>query len=194
MANDLNVVALSGRLTRESELRYTNGGMAICRFSLAVNRRTKKGDNWEDEASFFECSMFGKSAESVNQFLEKGKQVNVVGELRQNRWEKDGQMQSRVEVIVNNLQLIGGSGQGREEGNGGTASTSRQTAAQPARSSYPSSSGKRNTEYAGQSGNARYGSAGPKPGRESYNKPQEENYGQQNLGGPEHFDDDQIPF
>lgn len=189
MANDLNVVALSGRLTRESELRYTNGGMAICRFSLAVNRRTKKGDNWEDEASFFECSMFGKSAESVNQFLEKGKQVNVHGELRQNRWEQDGKTQSRVEVIVNNLQLIGGSGQGREEGNGSTVVPPRQTAAQPvARPSYPaSSSPRRNTEHSGQSGNAVYGS--PKPGRETPDLS-----GQQNLGGPEHFDDDQIPF
>lgn len=189
MANDLNVVALSGRLTRESELRYTNGGMAICRFSLAVNRRTKKGDNWEDEASFFDCSMFGKSAEGVNQFLEKGKQVNVVGELRQNRWEQDGESRSRVEVIVNNLQLIGGSSQGREEGNGSATNPSRQTAPQPARSSYPSSSGKRNSEYAGQSGNARYGSAPTKPGRET-TYPSE----QPTFDGPESFDDDQIPF
>ncbi len=188
MANDLNVVALSGRLVRESELRYTNGGMAICRFSLAVNRRTKKGDNWEDEASFFDCSMFGKSAESVNQFLEKGKQVNVVGELRQNRWEKDGQTQSRVEVIVNNLQLIGGSSQGREEG---SSTPQQRQAAQPvARPSYTSSSSsRRNAEHVGQSGNARYGSAPTKPGRETP-YPSE----QPTFDGPESFDDDQIHF
>ncbi len=72
MANDLNVVALVGRLTRDSELRYSNGGMAICRFSIAVNRRKRSGDNkWEDEANFFDCSMFGKSAEALNQYLEK---------------------------------------------------------------------------------------------------------------------------
>ena len=188
MANDLNVVALSGRLTRESELRYTNGGMAICRFSLAVNRRTKKGDNWEDEASFFDCSMFGKSAEGVNQFLEKGKQVNVVGELRQNRWEQDGESRSRVEVIVNNLQLIGGSSQGREEG---SSAPQQRLAAQPvARPSYPSSSSpRRNAEHVGQSGNARYGSAPTKPGRETP-YPSE----QPTFDGPESFDDDQIPF
>lgn len=186
MANDLNVVALSGRLTRESELRYTNGGMAICRFSLAVNRRTKKGDNWEDEASFFECSMFGKTAESVNQFLEKGKQVNVVGELRQNRWEQDGESRSRVEVIVNNLQLIGGSSQGREEG--GSTPQQRQAAQPISKPSYSSPS-RRNNENVGQSGNARYGSAPTKPGRETP-YPSE----QPTFDGPESFDDDQIPF
>jgi single-strand DNA-binding protein len=107
MANDLNVVALVGRLTRESELRYSNGGMAICRFSIAVNRRKRTGDNrWEDEANFFDCSMFGKSAESLNQYLEKGRQVSILGELRQSRWEQDGQSRSRVEVIVNSLQLL----------------------------------------------------------------------------------------
>ena len=63
MASDLNMVAITGRLTRDSELRYTNGGMAIAKFSIAVNRRTKKGDQWAEEASFFDCSMFGKSAE-----------------------------------------------------------------------------------------------------------------------------------
>ena len=186
MANDLNLVALSGRLVRESELRYTNGGMAICRFSLAVNRRTKKGDNWEDEASFFDCSMFGKSAESVNQFLEKGKQVNVHGELRQNRWEQDGESRSRVEVIVNNLQLIGGSSQGREEG---SSTPQQRPAAQPTSKPSYSSPSRRSNENAGQSGNARYGSAPTKPGRETP-YPSE----QPTFDGPESFDDDQIPF
>ena len=107
MANDLNVVALVGRLTRESELRYSNGGMAICRFSIAVNRRKRTADNrWEDEANFFDCTMFGKSAESINQYLEKGRQVSIIGELRQSRWEQDGQSRSRVEIAVNALQLL----------------------------------------------------------------------------------------
>lgn len=107
MANDLNVVALVGRLTRESELRYSSGGMAICRFSIAVNRRKRTGDNkWEDEANFFDCTMFGKSAESINQYLEKGRQVSILGELRQSRWEQDGQARTRVEIAVNSLQLL----------------------------------------------------------------------------------------
>jgi single-strand DNA-binding protein len=107
MASDLNVVALTGRLTRDSELRYTNGGMAIAKFSIAVNRRTKKVDQWVDEASFFDCSLFGKSAEGVSQYLSKGQQVAINGSLVQSRWEQDGQNRSRVEVMVNSLTLLG---------------------------------------------------------------------------------------
>ena len=105
---DMNSVVLIGRLTRDSELKYSTSGNAICSFSLAVNRSVKKGEKWEDEASFFDCTMFGKMAESVNKYLEKGKQVSIVGELVQNRWENDGQKHSKVEIIVNKLQLLGG--------------------------------------------------------------------------------------
>ena len=68
---DLNNVSLTGRLTREAELKYTNGGLAICSFSLAVNRRVKKGDNWEEEASFFDVTLFGRSGEAVQRYLTK---------------------------------------------------------------------------------------------------------------------------
>lgn len=116
MANDLNVVALVGRLTRESELKYANSGSALCRFSIAVNRRKKSGDKWEDEVNYFDCVLFGRSAESLHQYLDKGRQVSIVGELRQSRWEQEGQTRSRVEIFVTNLQLLGGSG-GSDGGN-----------------------------------------------------------------------------
>ena len=103
---DNNVLSINGRLVRESELRFSTSGTAILKFSIAVNRSVKKGDKWEDEASFFDCTFFGKMAESVNKYLEKGKQVSIVGELVQNRWEKDGKQHSKVEIIVNKLQLI----------------------------------------------------------------------------------------
>ena len=105
---DMNIIVINGRLTRDAELKYTNSGMAICKFSIATNRSVKKGDKWEDEANFFECTMFGKRAESINQYLTKGQQVSISGELRQERWEKDGKQNSRVTISVNNLQLIGG--------------------------------------------------------------------------------------
>lgn len=108
MATDLNVVAVTGRLTREAELKYSNGGMAFAKFSIAVNRRTKKGDQWVDDASFFDCTLFGKSAESLNPYLTKGQQVAINGSLVQERWEQDGQNRSRVGIIVNTLALIGG--------------------------------------------------------------------------------------
>jgi len=161
MANDLNVVALVGRLTRDSELRYSNGGMAICHFSLAVNRRKRSGDNkWEDEAHFFDCAMFGKSAESLNQYLEKGRQVSIVGELRQNRWEQDGQSRSRVEIAVNSLQLLSSPG---------------------------STDGRNTSRQSGQPQTRNQGSYGSRPAPQDTASPLD-------IGGPEQFDDDQIPF
>jgi len=106
--NDLNSVNLIGRLTRDAELRYSSGGMGICKFSIAVNRSVKKNGKWQDEASFFDCTVFGKTAENIDQYLTKGQQVCISGELVQNRWEKDGRQMSRVEINVNHVQLIGG--------------------------------------------------------------------------------------
>ena len=110
MANDLNMVALIGRLTRDAEMRFTNGGMAIASFSMAVNKRKKVGDNWEDDAQFFDCTLFGKSAEAIEGWLKKGKQVAVRGELRQSRWEQDGQSRSKVELFADSVQLLASPG------------------------------------------------------------------------------------
>lgn len=119
--NDINSVVLLGRLTRDAEIRYTNGGLAISKFSIACNRSVKKGDKWEDEASFFDITWFGKSAENLNQYMTKGKQIAIAGELRQSRWEKEGQSRSKVEVIANNVQLLGGKGDSKPSGQRQTA-------------------------------------------------------------------------
>lgn len=106
--SDVNSVVLVGRLTRDAELKYTQGGMAICRFSLAINRRRKNGEEWVEEANYFDIVLWGKAGETINQYLTKGKQVAIEGELRQNRWEQDGQARSKVEIFANNVQLLGG--------------------------------------------------------------------------------------
>ncbi len=111
---DINHVVLVGRLTRDTELKFTNAGLAISKFSLAVNRRAKKGDTWQEETDFFDAVWMGKGAEAVSQYLLKGKQVGIQGELRQNRWEQEGQKRSRVEIFVTSLMLLGGGrGQGQ---------------------------------------------------------------------------------
>jgi single-strand DNA-binding protein len=117
---DINHVVLVGRLTRDAELKYTAGGQAVCKFSVAVNRRKKSGDQWVDEANFFDIVLWGRQGESLNQYLLKGKQVGVDGELRQDRWEQDGQNRSKVEIVANNLQLLGGNSPG---GGGGSGSS-----------------------------------------------------------------------
>ena len=106
--SDVNHVVLIGRCVRDAALTYTSGGMAICKFAIAVNARVKQGDSWADEASFFDVTVFGKTAESINRYLVKGKQVAIEGRLKQDRWEKDGQNHSRVVINADNVQLLGG--------------------------------------------------------------------------------------
>ena len=105
---DINHVVLVGRLTRDAELKYTAGGQAVCKFSVAVNRRRKNGDQWEDEANYFDVVVWGRQGESIAQYLQKGKSVGIDGELRQDRWQQDGQNRSKVEIVANNIQLLGG--------------------------------------------------------------------------------------
>lgn len=105
---DINRVILVGRLTRDAELKYTATGQAVCKFSVAVNRRRKNGDQWEDEANFFDVVLWGRQGESLNQYLQKGKLIGIDGELRQDRWQQDGQNRSKVEIVAGNIQLLGG--------------------------------------------------------------------------------------
>ena len=128
---DVNHVVLIGRLTRDAELKYTSGGMAVCKFAIAVNRRRKQGEQWVDEASFFDIVLWGKSGESLNQYLVKGKQVAVEGELRQNRWEQDGQPRSKVEIMANNVQLLGGDKNGSDARNSPSRASQGYSGAQP---------------------------------------------------------------
>lgn len=105
---DINNVTIIGRLTRDAELAYTPGGMAIATMGIALDRSVKKGEEWVQEANFFEVKCFGKQAENLKQYLTKGKQIGVQGYLRQERWEKDGQKQSKVVINANDIQLLGG--------------------------------------------------------------------------------------
>jgi len=137
MAGDINQVVLVGRITRDAELRYTASGSALCNFSVAVNRRAKKGDQWTDEASFFDLTLWDKQAENLNKYLVKGTQVAVQGELRQDRWEKDGQKFSKIQVFVNNLQLLGSARGGSTEGRGSDSGPAPYRPAEAPRGSAP---------------------------------------------------------
>lgn len=108
MANDITNFTVVGRLTRNAELRYTTAGTALSKFSVASNWSKKVGDQWAEEVSFFDFTLFGKRAEGLNQYLTKGQQVVVSGKLRQDRWEKDGEKRSKVSLFVDDVQLVGG--------------------------------------------------------------------------------------
>ena len=108
---DTNITAQVGRLTREAELKYLQSGTAVLEFSIANNYSKKDSSgNWVDETNYFDISYFGKGAEAVSRFLSKGKQVCVVGSLRQERWEKDGDKRSKVKIMADTVQLLGGKG------------------------------------------------------------------------------------
>jgi len=108
MAN-YNRVILLGNLTRDPELRYTPNGSAVASFSIAVNRRYKVDNEKREETSFFDIVFFGKPAEIIAEYMKKGRPLLVEGRLQQRRWETDdGQKRSKVEVVGENFQFMGG--------------------------------------------------------------------------------------
>ena len=114
---DLNHVVLIGRLTKdlgtdERSFGYVSNGQARANVSIAVNRSKKTGDQWTDEVNYFDVTIWGKTAENLKPYLLKGKQIAIDGYLKQDRWEKDGQKMSKVTIVANNVQLLGGKGDG----------------------------------------------------------------------------------
>lgn len=171
---DLAVATIVGRLTRDAELKYTNSGQAICSFSVATSARTKKGDQWVDESSFWDVDLWGKRAESINQYLTKGKLVAVSGDMRQDKWEKDGQQRMKVRINANDVQLLG-SGQG----GGGQGGEGRQ--------SWGGQGGGESRGYGRpEGGQDRYQQRGGFQGREQGRQPER-------SSPPDDFTDD-IPF
>ena len=107
---DINSVVLVGRITKdvgsdERSFSYVGNGTAKAVVNIAVNRGVKKGDKWEDETSFFDVVIWGKTAENLKPRLTKGTQIAVSGYLKQDRWEKDGQKQSKVQVVADMVEV-----------------------------------------------------------------------------------------
>lgn len=122
----MNSVTLIGNLTRDAELKYGRNGTAICTFSIADNQRRKVGDDWKDEAHFFDVTILGKRGEALQRYLVKGKLVGIEGKLQQDRWTDDsGGKRSKVKILARDIKLCGGSegkaGGGPNTDNGGTS-------------------------------------------------------------------------
>ena len=101
---DINSLNIIGRLTRDAELKYTNGGLAVSTFSIATD--SYAGKDKESYVSFFECDYWGKPAEALNQYLTKGTQIAFEGYIKQERWEKDGANSSKVKIKAQRIQLL----------------------------------------------------------------------------------------
>lgn len=105
----INLVTITGNLTRDPEVKQTGGGMSVMKLGVAVNDRRKnpQTQEWEDVPNFIDCTMFGDRAAKVAQYLAKGSKVAISGRLRQETWEtQDGQRRSRVGVVIDDLEFM----------------------------------------------------------------------------------------
>jgi len=109
----MNTINLIGRLTKDPELRYSQGGVAICTFTLAVNRDFTN-QNGEREADFIQCKVFKKTAENLANYQQKGSQIGVVGRLQTGSYEKDGQRVYTTDVMVDRVEFLGSKGQSNQ--------------------------------------------------------------------------------
>ena len=114
MAN-FNKVMLIGNLTRDPELRVTPNGLNICKLGLAVNRNftTRDGEKRE-ETTFVDIDVFGQQAEIINKYMSKGRPIFIEGRLKLDEWEdkNTGQKRSKLGVVCENFQFLGGRGEG----------------------------------------------------------------------------------
>lgn len=103
----LNTCTISGNLGKAAELRYTNSGLAVVSFSVAVNERRKQSDgSYQDEVNWLDCTMFGKRGEALQPYLAKGTKLALTGHLHKSTYERDGKQYSRVEIIVDEVELM----------------------------------------------------------------------------------------
>ncbi len=106
----INKVIVTGNLTRDAELRTTPGGTSLANFGIAVNdrRHNMQTDQWEDYANFFDCTIFGRRAEALVQYLTKGTKVAIEGRLHFSSWEdkNTGQRRSKVDITVTELEFM----------------------------------------------------------------------------------------
>jgi single-strand DNA-binding protein len=111
MAN-YNRVILMGNLTRDPQLRYLPSNTAVCEFGMAVNRRWRDRDgNQKDEVCFVDVSAFGRTGETINQYMSKGRPLLIEGRLKFDSWTgQDGQKRSRLTVVAENFQFVGSRG------------------------------------------------------------------------------------
>lgn len=111
MAKGFNKVILMGNLTRDPEVRTTPSGQSVTNFSLAVNRTWRAADGTNQESvSYIDCVAWGKTGEIIAQYMQKGRSLLVSGRLDQRSWEQDGNKRSKVEVIVEDFNFVGGAG------------------------------------------------------------------------------------
>ena len=107
MANDINRIFMIGRLTKDPELRYTQGGTSIASFSVANNRSYSAQNERKEMVSYFNCIAWGKTGEVIAQHCKKGQRIGIEGRLQQRSWQdQSGQKRNTVEIVIENFQFL----------------------------------------------------------------------------------------
>jgi single-strand DNA-binding protein len=115
-----NRVILVGNLTRDIDLKYTQSQLAVTELGLAVNdRRKNQSGEWVDETTFVDVTLWGRTAEVASEYLSKGSPVLIEGRLKLDQWETDGQKRSKLRVVGERMQMLGGRSGGGGGGGGG---------------------------------------------------------------------------
>ena len=131
-----NRVVLVGNLTRDPELRYIPSGTAVTDIGLAVNdRRKNQQGEWVDETTFVDITLWARQAEVAGEYLSKGSPVLIEGRLKLDTWEKEGQKHSKLKVVGERMQMLGGRGGGGGGGGQGSRPAASQQQPQPAQAS-----------------------------------------------------------
>jgi len=128
MARGVNKVILLGNVGKDPEIRTTQGGMNVASFSLATAERTKdQQGNWTDKTEWHNLVAFGRTAEIVRDYVKKGSQLYIEGKIQTRSWDdkESGQKKYRTEIIVNEMNLLGGRGEGAGEGRGSSSGSER---------------------------------------------------------------------
>ena len=132
MARGFSKAIIVGNMTRDPELRSTPSGAQVCSFSVAVNRNYKDSSGANQESvSFIDCTAWGRAGEIIAQYAKKGSGILISGRLEQRSWEdKEGQKRSRVEIVVEDFNFVGGNGDGGASGGsrGGASSAAADVA------------------------------------------------------------------
>lgn len=121
-----NRVILVGNVTRDLDIRYLQSGTAVLDLGLAVNdRRKNQQGEWIEETTFVDVTLWGRTAEVASEYLGKGSPVLIEGRLKMDTWEQEGQKRSKLKVVGDRMQLLGGRG-GSSGGGGGGSRPARQ--------------------------------------------------------------------
>jgi len=122
-AQNVNVVVITGNLTRDPELRHLGSGTAVCKLRVAVNSRRKdQGGNWVDKPNYFDVTVWGAQGENCAEYLAKGRPVAIEGRLDWREWEdQGGNKRQSVEIIANTVQFLGYKERAGQNGNGSEA-------------------------------------------------------------------------